>query len=346
MRAQALHKTIKISTSFGSPLIGRSYEADTSNGYRFGFNGKENDNQTYGDGNAMDFGARIMDTRLGRWLSLDPLQAKYPNLSPYSAFANSPILVIDKDGYENIIYLIVLPDANTVLSKTDIQNTVDKANASFAAMGLNTRVEIWTPEKGEEFNMQYLDPSDGVAVIGSKNAVMKEIKRLDPTEGTAMDESFKNDANCPEESSNISKPGRNGKFIAISAGDAKGFAKLTHSKVSTAIAFLIMHGRGHNAGAGNNHDATDAEVMTEGGNIIGRIEGGYVKTSSGVRFFEKSKIYTRLEVYMTKSLNSGYIEKIKEIFGNKASSDNYKANKADSKKTPSFDSHIEGKPKN
>jgi RHS repeat-associated protein len=66
--------------------------------YCFGFNGKERDNETYGEGNAYDFGARIYDSRLGRWLSLDPLTSKYPNLSPYLFAGNNPILFVDFDG--------------------------------------------------------------------------------------------------------------------------------------------------------------------------------------------------------------------------------------------------------
>lgn len=64
----------------------------------YGFNGKENDNEVKGDGNAYDFGARIMDPRLGRWLSLDPLQEKYPSFSAYNYTMNNPILFIDPDG--------------------------------------------------------------------------------------------------------------------------------------------------------------------------------------------------------------------------------------------------------
>jgi RHS repeat-associated protein len=45
--------------------------------YRFGFNGQEKDDEVKVEGNSLDFGARIYDSRLGRWLSLDPLQAKY-----------------------------------------------------------------------------------------------------------------------------------------------------------------------------------------------------------------------------------------------------------------------------
>jgi len=63
--------------------------------YLFGFNGKEMED---GIGDGYDFGARIYDARLGRWLAVDPLQMKYPELSSYNFVANSPLLFIDPDG--------------------------------------------------------------------------------------------------------------------------------------------------------------------------------------------------------------------------------------------------------
>lgn len=71
---------------------------EVGEGYRFGFNGMEKDDDTYGEGNAYDFGARIYDSRLGRWLSVDPLQEKYPDLSPYNFVANRPLISVDPDG--------------------------------------------------------------------------------------------------------------------------------------------------------------------------------------------------------------------------------------------------------
>ncbi|MCX6232776.1 MAG: RHS repeat-associated core domain-containing protein [Bacteroidetes bacterium] len=67
---------------------------------RFGFNGQEKDDEIKGTGNSLDFGARIYDPRIGRWLALDPLQAKYPDLSPYNFCANNPIIFIDPNGKE------------------------------------------------------------------------------------------------------------------------------------------------------------------------------------------------------------------------------------------------------
>lgn len=68
--------------------------------YRFGYNGKENDNEVKGTGNQVDFGARAYDPRLGRWMSTDPLEAKYTGWSPYHGMANSPIMIMDGDGRE------------------------------------------------------------------------------------------------------------------------------------------------------------------------------------------------------------------------------------------------------
>src|SRR5690606_14400793 len=67
-------------------------------GYRYGFNGMEKDDEVKGKGNSYDFGARMYDARLGRWLTIDPLAGKYPNLSPYNFTGNNPILFVDVDG--------------------------------------------------------------------------------------------------------------------------------------------------------------------------------------------------------------------------------------------------------
>lgn len=58
----------------------------------------EKDSEVKGNGNSYDFGARIYDPRIGRWLVLDPLSYKYPTLSPFVYVANSPMSFVDKDG--------------------------------------------------------------------------------------------------------------------------------------------------------------------------------------------------------------------------------------------------------
>src|SRR5690606_17337291 len=83
---------------FGMGLVGRSYSSEE---YRYGFNGKENDNET----KTQDYGFRIYNPGLGKFLSVDPLHASYPWYSPYHFAGNSPILNIDLDGGEPRSYL-------------------------------------------------------------------------------------------------------------------------------------------------------------------------------------------------------------------------------------------------
>jgi hypothetical protein len=49
---------------------------------------------------------RIYDPRLSKFLSVDPLLDKYPELTPYQFANNSPIANIDLDGEENLYYSV------------------------------------------------------------------------------------------------------------------------------------------------------------------------------------------------------------------------------------------------
>jgi RHS repeat-associated protein len=79
-------------------MPGRKYSAGTS--YRYGFNGKENDNEVKGEGNQQDYGERIYDARVGRFLSVDPLTKNYTDLTPYQFASNTPLQATDLDGLE------------------------------------------------------------------------------------------------------------------------------------------------------------------------------------------------------------------------------------------------------
>jgi RHS repeat-associated protein len=83
---------------FGVELKGRNLKKNNAKNYRFGFQGMEADDQIKGDGNSYDFGARMYDSRLGRWLSVDQLFYSYPDFSPYVYSANNSIAFVDLDG--------------------------------------------------------------------------------------------------------------------------------------------------------------------------------------------------------------------------------------------------------
>lgn len=69
--------------------------------HRFGFNGKEKTDEWQGAGMNYDYGFRIHDPRLGRFLSVDPLTQDFPWYSPYQYAGNKPVWCRDIDGLED-----------------------------------------------------------------------------------------------------------------------------------------------------------------------------------------------------------------------------------------------------
>jgi len=68
------------------------------------FTGKEQDSETGWD----YFGGRSYNSALGRWLAVDPLGKKYPDLSPYNYTFNNPINAFDPDGKDVVV--LINPD--------------------------------------------------------------------------------------------------------------------------------------------------------------------------------------------------------------------------------------------
>ena len=87
---------------FGMLMPGRTYSSPT---YRYGFNGKVKDDEIKNTGMDYDYGFRIYDVRLAKFLSVDPLAAKFSFYTPYQFGGNKPTYCLDIDGQEDIGYL-------------------------------------------------------------------------------------------------------------------------------------------------------------------------------------------------------------------------------------------------
>uniref|UniRef100_UPI0018F4309D RHS repeat-associated core domain-containing protein n=1 Tax=Gynurincola endophyticus TaxID=2479004 RepID=UPI0018F4309D len=100
-------------------VFGAKKELGNSSAYRYGFNGKENDNEVKGEGNQQDYGMRIYDPRLGKFLSVDPLSVEYPWYTPYQFAGNTPIQAVDLDGAEEFNYNLKI-DEETGKAKLEL----------------------------------------------------------------------------------------------------------------------------------------------------------------------------------------------------------------------------------
>ena len=79
-------------------MPGRKYNSAE---YRYGFNGKEKDDEgEFGSITNYDYGFRIYNPAVARFLSVDPLTQSYPWYTPYQFAGNGPIMNIDVDGLE------------------------------------------------------------------------------------------------------------------------------------------------------------------------------------------------------------------------------------------------------
>ncbi|MEN9303692.1 MAG: hypothetical protein RL264_2121, partial [Bacteroidota bacterium] len=72
-------------------------------GYRYGFQNQEEDSET----GLVNYKYRMHDPRVGRFFAVDPLAGSYPQLTSYQFSSNSPIYMIELEGLEGKIHVII-----------------------------------------------------------------------------------------------------------------------------------------------------------------------------------------------------------------------------------------------
>ncbi len=84
---------------------------ESSDKYRYGFQGQEKDDKVKGEGNSINYKFRMHDPRVGRFFAVDPLIKKYPHYSSYSFSGNKVIAFVELEGLEDF-YNLNLGDIN------------------------------------------------------------------------------------------------------------------------------------------------------------------------------------------------------------------------------------------
>ncbi|MBK8969190.1 MAG: RHS repeat-associated core domain-containing protein [Lewinellaceae bacterium] len=145
----------------------RQYSLDGYD-YRYGFNGKEGDDEIKGDDNQQDYGMRIYDPRVGRFLSVDPLMRRLSSVSSYNYTLNNPIVLIDPDG----MYPIP-PGAIVGIEKL--------SNGNFSHISVKATVYIYGPASSDDIASLLEQQTNS-----SWNANNPEVSRYSYQKGTPV----------------------------------------------------------------------------------------------------------------------------------------------------------------
>jgi RHS repeat-associated protein len=136
-------------------MPGRKYTSNSE--YRYGFNGKEKLSEITNDD--YDYGARIYDARIGRWLSVDPLQKKYPNWTPYAYAMNSTLKLKDIDGKDVGVTIIgnTISFSSTVfVTGPGASDIAGKANTAFNTLNTSALTgRTYTTAEGKCYEVQF-----------------------------------------------------------------------------------------------------------------------------------------------------------------------------------------------
>jgi RHS repeat-associated protein len=264
---------LKRTDSIPSNSFNAEFAARAIGAYRYAFNGKELDKPGMGGGQSTyDYGFRVYNPAIAKFLSVDPHFESQPRLSSYHALNNNPNLFIDPDGRDNIIYILVTNKGKRQLKREGISaESIAKRATNFLQtnLGLKTTVKVFEGN-ARDFEILKMDKTDAVAVFGSDIEDTRDFirKELDPVFADGALDKWSNSALNPERSENnpIHKTDAHaGEVIAIATQDIRSYAHNIAGLgfptkngggelYNNIFAFTVLHGAGHNAGLGHSDD--------------------------------------------------------------------------------------------
>ena len=123
---------------FGLAVDGRTVQ---DSAYRYWFNGKERDsNGEWGSKGHYDYGFRIYNPSIAKFLSVDPLTTSYPWYTPYQFAGNKPVIADDLDGLEERIRIYNSTNNGKVITTTYDSKTLIKSVQTSGEFAMHSRI--------------------------------------------------------------------------------------------------------------------------------------------------------------------------------------------------------------
>ena len=257
--------------------------------YKYGFQGALKDNEIKGNGNSYSFGARILDPRIGRWLSTDPIV--HHKLSPYNAFDNNPIYYVDPDGMDGIPYTL-LRLAQTDADKPFIMGGTwtfinYKTRQTSYSYGL-----VWSMQTawGTSIEQTYAHYKSRtwVAIKGGKDYVMaNDDGSFSPNSGLKFSEYINAVKNYNDFATKVSASASAGIGVAMTAGALlngyKAFASWARNRKGFTQGIPIINGK-----RPQNHGKKS--VTTKSGDVIKYDKNGFPDFTKHSKQTVKAKV--------------------------------------------------------
>ena len=143
------------------------------------FSAKEKDSET----GLSYFGSRYYSSDLSVWLSVDPMAAKYPSLSPYVYCADNPVRCVDPDGEEIVIITETDAKGKKTITINFTAKIINKSSHTYSDKEMERLRDNISSGIKDIYSGQYEDATVNVNVdiicnIDEKtNDVMKESNR-------------------------------------------------------------------------------------------------------------------------------------------------------------------------
>ena len=223
------------------------------------FSAKEKDAET----GLSYFGSRYYSSDLSIWLSVDPMAAKYPSLSPYTYCADNPVRLVDPNGEEIVITETTDEKGNRVINISFTAALVNESSRTISSEQMEAyKLGIESSLK-KHYGKQY---DDGTKVNVSVDLKIYDKRDLSYTVTFRHYIFIKDNCSDPQKAGYTEEGGR---IMELSLAVCDNFNGKTKSNISNSFERTVAHEFGHFLNLGHDEENTNNLMNPEtGGDVI------------------------------------------------------------------------------